>query len=250
MQVISKNTERRVPDPTEPRNQRELIWEPLERPVGPVDLPAWVKDIHVNWNEGFSNGPDYWIFCTHDIGDWPGKRWKREGHFYRAYHPDGFVEQHAHDGQVRPTVLKAWRNPDGTMSQYRGHEGGELVEAEFAATSQQQGYAGRHYWLKMEDGTDLVLRGPWWGGKPDGYDAASVVTPKYSGCRRPGEGPWYKGCTPTFGLLFKHELIAAIFARFQAHLPLALVTHYGSTRIEPYREEWGRPKGAKVAIAA
>lgn len=232
-------------DPTEPRNQRELMWEPLDRPVGPVDLPAWVKDIHVNWNDGFSNRPDYWIFCTHDIGDWSGKRWRREGNFYRAYHPDGFVEQHAHDGQVRPTVLKAWRNPDGTMSQYRGHKGGEWVEAEFAATSQQQGYAGRHYWLKMEDGTDLVLRGPWWGGKPDGYDAASVVTPKYSGCRRSGEGPWYKGCTPTFGLLFKRELIAAIFARFQAHLPLALVTQYGSTRIEPYREEWGKPKGAK-----
>jgi len=45
-------------DPTEPRNQRELMWEPLDRPVGPVDLPAWVKDIHVNWNDGFSNGPE------------------------------------------------------------------------------------------------------------------------------------------------------------------------------------------------
>lgn len=102
----------------------------------------------------------------------------------------------------------------------------------------------------MEDGTDLVLRGPWWGGKPQGYEAASIVTPKYSGCRVPGEGPWYKRCTPTFGLLFKRELIAAIFARFQPHLPLALVTQYGSTRLEPYREEWGRPKGAREPVAA
>lgn len=239
-----------TPDATEPRNQRDLTWVPFERPVGPVNLPAWVKDIHVDWHEGFSNGPDYWIYCAHDIGDWSGKTWRREGHFYRAYHPDGYVEQQAHDGRVSPTRMKAWRNPDGTMSQYRGDDGGEWVDGWFPATTQQEGYAGRHFWIKMEDGTDLVLRGPWWGGKPLGYEAASIVTPKYSGCRRPGHGPWYKGCTPTFGLLFKIELIAAIFARFQAHLPLALVTQYGSTRLEPYREEWGAPKGARTKIAA
>lgn len=240
-----------VADTTEPRNQRDLTWVPFERPIGPVRLPSWARDIHVNWMEGFSNGPDYWIYCGHDIGDYPNKRWRREGNFYRAYHPDGFVEQHAHSGAVSLTRLKAWRNPDGTMSQYRGDEGGEWVEGDFLATTQQEGYAKRHFWIKMEDGSDLVLRGPWWGGEPDGYDAASIVIPKYSGCRRPGEGPWHKGCAPTYGLLFKRELIAAIFARFQAHLPLALVTtHYGSTRLEPYRHEWGMPKGARAQHAA
>lgn len=237
-------------DATEPRNQRTLTWVPFERPSGRAPLPAWAKDIHVNWQEEYSNAPDYWIFCSHDIGCWPDKRWVREGDFYRAYHPDGFVEQHMHSGRVSQTKLKAWRDPDGSMSQYRGRDGGEWVEAEFPATTQQQGYAGRHYWLKMKDGTDLVLRGPWWGGKPDGYDAASIVVPEYSGCRRSGEGPWHKGCTPTYGLLFKRELIAAIFARFQAHLPLALVTHHGVTSLEPYREEWGKPKGARTQPAA
>lgn len=237
-------------DATEPRNQRDLTWTPYPRPIGPMKLPAWAKGIHVNWNERYSNGPDFWIYCTHDIGDWPGKTWKREGDFYRAYHPDGYLEQHFHSGTVNLTKLKAWRNPDGTMCQYRGKDGGEWVEGLFAATTQQGGYSERHFWLKMEDGTDLVLRGPWWGGKPDGYDAASIVTPKYSGCRMPGKGPWHKGCTPTFGLLFQRDLIAKLFARFQPHLPLALVTHCGITRIEPYREEWGKPKGAREALAA
>lgn len=237
-------------DATEPRNQRDLTWTPYPRPIGPMKLPAWAKGIHVNWNERYSNGPNFWIYCTHDIGDWPGKTWKREGDFYRAYHPDGYVEQHFHSGTVNLTKLKAWRNPDGTMCQYRGKDGGEWVEGLFAATTQQGGYSERHFWLKMEDGTDLVLRGPWWGGKPDGYDAASIVTPKYSGCRMPGKGPWHKGCTPTFGLLFQRDLIAKLFARFQPHLPLALVTHCGITRIEPYREEWGKPKGAREALAA
>ncbi len=229
---------------------RDVTWTPFERPSGRGPLPAWIKDVHINWNMNYCNAPDFWFFCTHDIGGWPGQTWKREGGFYRAYHPDGYVEQHAHDGPVRPTKLKAWRNADGTMSQYRGSDGGEWVEAEFPATTQQDGYGGRHYWLKMEDGTDLCLRGPWWRGNPEGYDAVSVVIPKYSGCRRAGEGPWHVGCTPTYGLLFKQELIAAILARFQAHLPLALVTQRGHTRLEPYREEWGKPKGVREAIAA
>lgn len=239
-----------IADATEPRNQRDLSWVPFPRPTGPMKLPSWAKGIHVNWNECYTNGPDFWIYCTHDIGDWPGKTWKREGDFYRAYHPDGYVKQHFHSGTVKLAKLKAWRNPDGTMCQYRDKDGGEWVEDLFAATTQQEGYSGRHFWLKMADGTDLVLRGPWWGGKPDGYDAASIVTPKYSGCRMPGKGPWHKGCTPKFGLLFQRDLIAKLFARFQPHLPLALVTHCGITCIEPYREEWGKPKGAREALAA
>lgn len=69
-----------TPDATEPRNQRDLTWTPYERPIGPAPTPTWAKDIHVDWHDGFSNGPDYWLYCTHDIGDWPGKTWK---HYYR-----------------------------------------------------------------------------------------------------------------------------------------------------------------------
>ena len=236
-------------DLTEPRNYRSATWEPFERPIGRVDLPDWIRDVHVNWYDGFANGPDFWFRVTRDIGDWPGKVWRKEGQFYRAYHPDGFVEQHAHGGTVTPTKMKAWRSNDGTLSQYKAGAAGEWVEAEFNATTQQDGYGGRHFWLKMEDGTNLVLRGPWNTAPPDGYEPASIVTPKYDGTRREGR-PWYRGCTPCFGLAFKRELVAAIFARFQAHLPLALVTQYGRARLEPYKDEWGRPKGIHLPIAA
>lgn len=47
-----------IADTTEPRNQRDVTWVTFERPVGRVPLPAWVKDVHVNWRGGFSNGPD------------------------------------------------------------------------------------------------------------------------------------------------------------------------------------------------
>jgi len=227
---------------TEPRNQRDLSWVPYPRPVGLTRLPEWVKDIHVDWHDGFSNGPSYWLRVTHDIGDWPGKVWRKEGDYYRAYNPDGYIEQHCHNGRVTPTLVKAWRNPDGTLCQYRGDEGGAWVEEMFNATTQQEGYAKRHFWLKMEDGSDLVLRGPWSTGCPEGYSPASIVIPKYI-----HGAPWFKRCTPLFGLAFKHELLAAIFARFQAHLPLALVTQHKWTSLEPYREEWGMPKGARIA---
>lgn len=233
-----------TPDTTEPRNQRDITWSLVDRQAGPRPLPDWIKGVHVNWFEGFSNGPEFWFFVSHDIGDWAGKKWRKEGNYYRAYHPDGFVEQHAHDGAVRPTKLKAWRSADGTMSQYRGEGNGSWVEGDFNATTQQQGYCGRHYWLKMEDGTDLVLRGPWHTSPPDGYDAASIVTPKYSGNRFGAK--WYERCTPVYGLSFRRDLVIDIFSRFQAHLPLAIVTSYGRARIEPFRDEWGKPKGARI----
>jgi len=233
----------------------QISWRPVERPVGPQPLPAWLKGAEVNWYEGYSNSPSVRLIVEGDVRNWNGKRFRKEGKFYRAYHEDGRLEQYAHAGAISPTELSRFRSADGTIREYRrsgpefaecgdkgmgqmwaggafvdyGYEPGEWVKVVLPATTAQEGFGGAHVPLVMEDGSELILRGPWHVGSPAGYTEVS-----YS---QRGNRWGLRG-----GLFVTLDLFTRIMARFQAHLELLEVTYGGATTIEPMKPDWDAPK--------
>jgi len=247
----------------------KLSWREIDRPVGPQPIPDWCTGVHVDWVEGYSNSPRIRLKVTGDVREWPEKRFVCEGgKFYRARHEDGRMEQYAHGGAVAPAQVQRWRSADGTIRQYRrsgpewaetgdrgmglmsvdgdwaeyGYEPGEWVEITVNATAAQQGFGGAHIPIMMEDGSDLVLRGPWHVGAPEGYAEVSYidVSKPDRWYQRRGK-PWHHR-TARAGLYLRHDTFTAIMARFAAHLPLASVTYGGATTLEPFKAEWGEPK--------
>lgn len=233
----------------------KLSWRPVERPVGPQPLPAWVKGAKVNWHEGYTNSPSVRLTVDGDVREWPEKRFRKEGKYYRAYHEDGRLEQYAHDGAISMVELGRFQSADGTLRQCRrsgpewaetgqkgigqlwsdgsfvdyGYEPGEWVKVMLRATTAQGGFGGAEIPLLMEDGSDLVLRGPWHVGAPAGYAEVSYQMR----CERWGGRA---------GLYISLDLFTRIMARFQAHLELVEVTYGGCTTVEPMKPEWDAPK--------
>lgn len=238
----------------------KFIWRFVDRPVGPQPLPDWVKGAAVNWHDDYSNSPSVRLIVDGDVREWEGKRFRKEGHHYRAYHDDGRLEQYAHNGPVSPTEIQRFRADDGTLWTYRregsrwatgadsdawmthsefrdgkwvqvpyGWEPGEWVKVMLPATTAQGGFGGAQIPLLMEDGSELILRGPWHVGAPAGY---AEVSYQMRGERWGGRA----------GLYITLDLFTRIMARFQPHLELAEVTYGGGTTIEPMKPEWDVPK--------
>lgn len=242
--------------------RQESRWEDIERPAGPQALPSWIRDAHVNWMEGYGNPPDV-LFKT--VGEvWDDPIYTKVGDAFIAKHPDGRLKIHWHGGAIRNVSIRVFKGEDGVVRQHprfgpqwgdqptfrtilegvaSGYEPGEWTDVEMRATTQQEGYAGRHFWIKMDDGETLVLRGPWRSGVPAGYTAITTVD-----CDKPDAWaqrrgrPWWTrtGC---FGLELRDDVYIAALCTFLPHLPLARVTYsWGGTGIEPYAPDWGEPK--------
>lgn len=237
-------------------------WRLLDRPVGPQPIPSWCKDVSVYWADGYTNSPSVTLKVTENVRRWPDKRFRVEdGSYYRAYHEDGRLEQYAHGGPISDVELQMFQSIDGTLRQYRrcgtewgnepgiqfvepwgdrlGYEPGEYVKVMRWATTAQGGFGGSHVHLVMEDGSDLVLRGPWHVGSPAGY--AEVAYVDVSERDRYGQRKW-SNRTATGGLYLTLNLFVRIMSRFAPHLPLAEVTYSGCTTIEPMKPEWDVPK--------
>jgi hypothetical protein len=236
-------------------------WEEIDRPVGPHPLPAWIRGAHVNWMDGYGNSPHVSIKTVGE--EWPNPVFSQRGTAYVAEHPDGRLQIHFHDGTVGKHKIQVFRSLDGTIRQHRrygpewgdqpglgtilngvrsGHEPGEFVELEMRATTQQDGYAGRHFWLTMDDGEITVLRGPWRGGVPQGWTAITTIDCTKSNPWYVQRGlPWWKrgGC---FGLELRDDVYIAALSHFLPHLPLARVTYSYGSYIEPFDPAWGEPK--------
>lgn len=242
--------------------RKEPTWEEIDRPAGPQQIPSWCKDVHIQWMDGYSNPPDALVKTVGEV--WTDKVFRKDGKRYIAEHPDGRGEMHVHDGAIITDTVHVFRSADGTIRQGNrfgpewgdqpgfgtihngirsGHEPGEWIDVPMLCTTQQDGYGGRHFWIKLDDGRDLILRGPWHCGAPAGYRAITTVDMDYakqhgiSGRR----SPWWKnlGC---FGLALREDVYIAVLSRFVAHLPLARVTYDYGTSIEPFKPEWGEPK--------
>lgn len=204
-------------------------WENIPLPTGRQALPDWCVGAHVNWRDGVANAPDITVKVRGNVCDWPGKVWGKEGGgAYIARHIDGRCCVHYHKGGVSLVKIK-------------DHRKKEFPVVEVMATEQQDGYGGRNIWLDMSDGTEMVLRGPWHGGAPDGYVEVycADVTSEYFNRERAGkERPWYQR-SKTYGLYIAEDLFMRIVATYLPHIMVAAVVKSYGRRLEPYRAEWG-----------
>jgi len=213
-------------------------WDEIERPIGKQPIPAWVCGAHVDWNNGRCNSPDVRLKVHSKAFGWADKRWAKEGaDMYIARHADGRAEVLYHNGAVSMLAMRDER----LMGKMKACD---LPEVTVRATTKQDGFGGRSYWLTMEDGEPLVLRGPWHSGAPSGYVEVYTVDMDYAWNAESqwNRGkPWFKRGA-TYGLYITEDLFLRILARYCPHVPVARVQHSYGTRIDPYRAEWGVPK--------
>lgn len=217
-------------------------WEDCPLMTGRQTLPDWCLGAHIDWGNGHCGVPSVTLKVRGKVYRWADQRFSKEaGGMYIARHEDGRAVVHYHKGALSRVKLLDRRKPGGGYIEMVA----DCKEVEVLATTQQDGYGGAHYWLTMEDGSDLVLRGPWHGGAPPGYvevSAFDVSDPLYQG-KWSRSRPWYRrGGGP--GVYITEDLFMRIVSTFCAHARVARVGHSYGARLEPYRAEWGMPKAA------
>lgn len=195
-------------------------WEPVEMPSGEIQLPAWCLDARVNWYEGYTNWPDLKVKALHCPAKIEDLVWENEGGgYYRAYTPDGVMDQLKHDGKLT-------FDPDKNA---------------FFST-QQEGFAKRGFTLKMKDGTTVILRGPWSTIRPSGWTEFSYADMEYEARYSSNPRPWETALFMA-GLAMNEDLFLRIVARFLPHLRCARVSrHYDRPHMEVYKDG-ETPKG-------
>lgn len=253
-------------------------FEPIALVAGPRALPDWVSGAAINWMEGFGNAPELWVRCRRD----PLKA-SNTAKLYRFTPPDAYIAEqdgvasvHYHSGRV--TIQKftrflrwtsgAWNNDlpsllDGEHDFERDFYGNlstpKMGGAEheiytMLATTQQQGYAGRGFNVMMHPddphfgGQEIMLRGPWHGGAPDGFVEVNyfIPDPARDAFWTKRGNPWWKR-GGYFGLYVRAELLLDIMATFVPHVGWCWEEASVGRRLRPLRPETGLPKGVYVA---
>lgn len=202
----------------------KISWEEVPLPTGNIEVPDWVKDVHVKWMFGYANNPTFLLKTTCDIGDWPNQRFRKEGKgLYIAESGDGRAVAHYHDGAI---ASHEWQGKKADV------------------TTKQEGYGGRAFELTMEDGSTRILRGPWHGSPPPGY--VDVTWVDMSRHQQDPTGyyakkPWWAR-NAVFGAVIAYDLLLRIVAKFTPHLRMALIHQPWGDSLQPYDVRWGAPK--------
>lgn len=113
---------------------------------------------------------------------------------------------------------------------------------EIDATTQQDGFGGSGYMLRMADGSDRLLRGPWHGGAPAGYVEVNPIdiTAPYHRQNQRRPRPWFRnGGTCSY---VTEDLLLRILAHYAPHVGVCRVTHSYGERLECFDQRWGMPK--------
>lgn len=254
----------------------EVSWEEISLPRGPQPVPEWAKDLHVDFMDGFGNSPHFTIKGSCNLRRWPDKRFTRDGDRFMAISPDGRAEIYYQGGKLTQTTIRMFKGCDGELRQYprtgaewgnptdglawiypngerHGTEPGEWVEVERLCTQQENGFGGSHIHITMEDGTPVVLRGPWHGGSPNGFvevayaDASDPNFARQSAwwrktLRKNGYTHRHHWGTCTGGLFVREAEFILIFARFLPHLRLMRLIRNERSFIEPLKPDWDAPK--------
>ena len=62
------------------KSNRSDTWEFVNLPEGPRPIPAWAKDLAVNWYDGYGNHPTFTIRVpSYDVHHWDNQVWYRTG---------------------------------------------------------------------------------------------------------------------------------------------------------------------------
>lgn len=211
---------------------REPTFEWVDLPVGPQPLPAWARGLHVDFMIGYGNAPHYTVKTAGRVMDWAGKVFTKEGSRYMATTDDGRAAIFYHNGPVSMQPVRRFMAADGILKQYartvgdwdsenHGREPGEWVDVQKLCTTQQQGFGGSHVECQMDDGTEVVLRGPWHGQSPPG---------------------WMDVGTTHGGLYISEDLFKRLLARFHPEMRCARVTDNIGSHLEAVDGMWDVPK--------
>lgn len=231
-------------------------FEIIERDAGPRDLPAWARDAHINWYDGYGNRPQLKVRCRADplaFSSFGNPAYDlREGGMWIA-EQDGVASVHYHGGALRQTEFERhvrWLENPAQTNNWKGEA--EIEKYTMLATTQQDGYAGRHFDITLKDGSNVRLRGPWHGGSPDGfmeinYDIDDSIA-RNAGRVNRWWRPWHaRG--GYFGLYIRPQVVLDIFSTFLAHIEWCWVIEPDGRRsLEPIRPETSMPKGWKVDV--
>lgn len=193
-------------------------WVEVELPKEPFNLPTWLGDVHIDYCLDVGNLPRllYKVDQNPIDKDLP---WERgpEGKYFRE--KEGVMELLWHRGTLS-------RREDGKLE-----------------TTPQDGFGGRNFELKMSDGDTIVLRGPWFGGCPDGWSEMTTVNTYDKHYKADDDKPWWKR-GGTFGLFVSDEIKLQAIAKFCPETKVAKMSRNYSV-YEPYQAEWGVPKSIK-----
>ncbi len=210
-------------------NLCQRTWAILPPPEEAV-IPDWMHSISVDWSDGYSNEPEFKCLYNsgmdpHRFADEPIWRLsKTEIGYWRAYAADGRATQHKHSGTL------TWNE---TLQQWE--------------TTQQDGYAKRHFPILMDPTSDprfaagpngeprnkVVLKGPWHTGMPNGYQPMSTKEYKADDAY---------GCY-CFGLEVSLHLIANCFHALMPGYQLAVVRGYNKRiSLQALKPTWDAPK--------
>lgn len=251
-----------------------ISFERVEMRAGPRDLPAWARDLHVNFRHGWGNRPEYKIRCRTDPLAFTDNNTPVWLPFDRPPHARGWIAErdgvasvHYHGGALSIQSFEdhvRWITPPTQANAWKGEA--ETRRYEMLATTKQEGYGGRAFDITLDacrlpvsgvatdlpSGTPVRLRGPWHGGAPEGfmevrYDLDREIS-RYASSPR-WRRPWFQR-GGYFGLYIRPEVFLDIAATYQPHLEWAWVTEtVGKTdflRLEPLVPQTGLPKGMYV----
>ena len=215
-------------------------------PVGRQHLPQWAKGFAVTyWMMGWMNDPMWVLKSNTNLGQWEGQVFRKEGPRYMATSEDGRAVVHYHSGPVTLDRVKVWQpeiqddidNPT-------------TVEVERWQTTQQEGYGGQGFTIRMADddpehaGKEITLRGPWHGGAPDGWmEMAHINTGDEWRQRlnRVERRPWWKD-TAIGGLYITEDLFLRLVATYRPELKVARIMTQDIGRLVVVHPEWDAPK--------
>lgn len=176
-------------------------WTPCDVPPKPA---PWLCGLSVeNLDNRYDNAPSFTLHTT-----------------VRTPFPDDEAVYDYVDGgyvAISPDGLCAKRYSHGPLYQIDGRW----------QTRESEGFGGAHFHIKLKDGRDAILRGPWFGRAPKGFVHASY---------KPLDYP-----IAFFGLFFHPGVIVEAVRRFRPDLELAWVIRDEHEAIEPLID--GVPKG-------
>lgn len=229
-------------------------FERIEQKAGPRDLPAWARDAHIHWYDGYGNRPHLKVRCKTDplaFSKSGNPAWEQLPKGCWLAEQDGVAAVHYHEGVVRETEFERhvrWIEKPSQSNNWKGEA--EVEKYTMLATTKQDGYAGRSFDITLKDGRDVRLRGPWHGRSPEGFMEISYDLDE-SILRNAGKvnrwwRPWHQH-GGYFGLYIRPQLVLDIFATFLPHIAWCSVFEPDNRfRFEPLRPETGMPKGWRV----
>lgn len=202
-------------------------------------VPPWVLNAKIHWNMYYDNYPDLYLATPDDVFDFDeeiGYEF-RPPSLYIAESGDGRATAKFHDA-LRLQTLRRFKGWDPVKREQI------FVNEELWATPPSRGFAGREFSIKMKDGKTGLLRGPWYGGAPDGYQEVTVKFRK-DWDRKGEDRPWWR-VMGIFGLGVSTDLYMQLCTHFCGVTKFARcgynhISH--EAPVVPVHPEWAVPKG-------